>query len=183
MPTGHGPRTTMAGSVVDAGDGRDGRLDLGQRLLRQVAPRVVGRLEALGEAGRGRGRRSASSSAAASVASPIRPAALIRGASDERDGLEVDAGRGHPGPGEERRQPRPRRPARIRSRPSRAMARFSPTIGATSETVPMIARSARSRAASGAAGHLGQDELGDLERDAAAGQPAVRIRARRPGAG
>ena len=32
------------------------------------------------------------------------------------------------------------------------MARFSPTIGAMSETVPMIARSARSRAASGPPG-------------------------------
>ena len=36
--------------------------------------------------------------------------------------------------------------------PSRAIARFSPTIGATSATVPMVARSARSSAAAGPPG-------------------------------
>ncbi len=41
---------------------------------------------------------------------------------------------------------------RIRSSPSRAMARFSPTIGATSATVPIVARSARSSAAAGPPG-------------------------------
>ena len=36
--------------------------------------------------------------------------------------------------------------ARIRSSPSRAIARFSPRIGATSDTVPIVARSASSSA-------------------------------------
>ena len=38
-----------------------------------------------------------------------------------------------------------RGPLRILSRPRRAIARFSPSTGATSATVPIIAKSARSR--------------------------------------
>ena len=64
---------------------------------------------------------------------------------------------------------------RMRSSPSRAMARFSPTTGATSATVPIVARSARSRAAAGAAGLVREQQLGDLEGDAAAGQATVRV--------
>ena len=65
--------------------------------------------------------------------------------------------------------------ARRRSRPSRAMDRFSPTTGATSATVPIVARSVRSRAAAGPPGSSREQQLGDLERDAAAGQATVRV--------
>ena len=41
---------------------------------------------------------------------------------------------------------------RNRTSPSRAMARFSPTIGATSATVPIVARSVSSSAAAGPPG-------------------------------
>ena len=90
---------------------------------------------------------SASSSRAASRASPTRPAALSRGRDDEAHRLEVDR---HP-----IARPPPRSSSaaipgrgfvRIRSSPSFAIARFSPRTGATSETVPIVARSARSSA-------------------------------------
>ena len=70
----------------------------------------------------------------------------------ERDGLEIDGVGRDPGPLEEGRDPGSRVAVRSRSSPSRAIARFSPTIGATSATVPMVARSARSSAAAGPPG-------------------------------
>ena len=117
---------------------------------------------------------SASRSRAASSASPIRPAAFRRGARANeivsrstadgsiraRSSRAATPGRGF---------------LRSRSRPSRAIARFSPTIGATSATVPIVARSARSRAACGPPGSVGQEQLGDLEGDPAARQARVRI--------
>ena len=57
------------------------------------------------------------------------------------------------------------------------MARFSPTIGATSATVPMVARSASAEGRRRATGQVGEQQLGDLERDAAAGQALIRIAA------
>ena len=101
----------------------------------------------------------------------------------ERDRLEVDAGR--------RRRPARSRIAaspgsgavRRRSSPSRAIARFSPRIGATSATVPIVASSASVEGALRSAGDIGQDELGDLERDAAAGEPRDPGRPSRAGAG
>ena len=94
----------------------------------------------------------------------------------ERDRLEVDVAgaRSPPVPGA-RRCP-VAVPVRIRSRPSRAMARFSPRIGDTSATVPIVARSARSRAAAGPPGSSVEQQLRELERDAAAGKPPMRDR-------
>ena len=57
------------------------------------------------------------------------------------------------------------------------MARFSPSMGATSAIEPMAARSASSSAAAGPPGRSREQQLGDLEGDAGAGQP------RRPGSG
>ena len=68
----------------------------------------------------------------------------------EPDGLEVDRRRSACPPARAAPRSRAAAPWRIRSRPSRAIARFSPTIGATSETVPIVARSARSRASASA---------------------------------
>ena len=69
----------------------------------------------------------------------------------EADGLEVH-GRGRDaGPLQQRGDARAAARVRIRSRPRRAIARFSPRIGATSATVPIVASSARSSASASAA--------------------------------
>ena len=64
---------------------------------------------------------------------------------------------------------------RIRSRPSRAIARFSPRIGATSETVPIVARSASSSASASAPRELAEQQAGHGERDAGARELRVRV--------
>ena len=93
----------------------------------------------------------ASRSRAASTASPTRPAAFSRGAMANDTVSRSTAAAATfarsriaaiPGRGATRRMARPRR----------AMARFSPTIGATSATVPIVARSASARAAAGPPG-------------------------------
>ncbi len=87
----------------------------------------------------------ASSRFAASSASPTRPAALSRGARTNPtvsrstvSGATCARARSAAIPG--------RAAVRIRASPSRAIERFSPRIGTTSDTVPMVARSASSSA-------------------------------------
>ena len=96
------------------------------------------------------------------------------GREDEPDRLEV-----HARPGARRPAPAgPRCPGRgavrMRSRPSRAIDRFSPRIGATSETVPIVARSASVERLGLRAGQLAEEQARDRERDARAREPAVR---------
>ena len=116
---------------------------------------------------------SVSSSRAASIASPTRPAAFSRGASAKptvsRSSGPFDAARA-------RRAASPARGAvRRRSSPRRAIERFSPTIGAMSETVPMVARSASSRARGRPARLVVEQQLGHLEGDAGPRQAAIGV--------
>ena len=123
MPTGHGPWTIGAPARSGARAGE--RTRLRHRRLGQVAARLVGGLE--GSACVAASAASASSSRAASRASPTRPAAFKRGARRTR------ACRGRRRPARPRRARAGLRTGRgsraHRSSPSRAMARFSPTIG------------------------------------------------------
>ncbi len=66
---------------------------------------------------------------------------------------------------------------RSRSRPSRAIERFSPRIGATSATVPIAARSASSATVviAGTPAISSEEQRRHLERDAAARQPSIRV--------
>ena len=135
-------------------------------------------------------RRAASSAASSGVSAsrsrarverlPHPPGGVEPGREHEPDRLEIHgrrAGRGRAPAG-----PRCRAAGavRIRSRPSRAIARFSPRIGTTSDTVPMVASSARSSASASAPGEVAEQEPGDRERDAAAGQRRVRVDRVRP---
>ena len=86
---------------------------------------------------------AASRSVAASAASPTLPAALSRGAMAKAMVSRVTAAGATPAAARSAAIPG-RGVERSRSSPSRAIDRFSPRIGATSATVPMVARSARS---------------------------------------
>ena len=55
------------------------------------------------------------------------------------------------------------------------MARFSPTTGATSATVPIVGEVGQGERRGRTAGLVREQELGDLECDAAPGQPAIRV--------
>ena len=164
IPTLHGPRTTVAAG--------------GRRL---VDERPAPRRRAVFI----RSRRSRLAASSASACGP-RPRRRRRRAAAGRPRAPPPPGRPRSAAARWRRRPSRGRPppastrarsssaaipgrgaVRSRSRPSRAIARFSPTIGATSATVPIVARSARSRAAAGPPGLVRQEQLGDLERDAA----------------
>ena len=126
---------------------------------------------------------SASRSRAASKASPTRPAALSRGAiANETVSRSTVAGR-DPCPFEAVRRSRAAARSAGGSSPSRAIARFSPDdrgdVGdaADRRQVGEVQGEGRST------GHVGEQELGDLERDAAAGQPPIRVAWRRRDAG
>ena len=105
---------------------------------------------------------SASRSRAASSASPTRPAAFRRGASaNAMVSRSMSAGAIR---ARSRSAAIPGRGARrICSRPNRAIDRFSPTIGATSATVPMVARSARASAAAGPPGSSARTSCATLK--------------------
>ena len=147
MPTGHGPwtierRPTRVGSDERArlGDG------VAMRSRRVWLAASSASAWPAASAGSSLSRRRAASSA-----SPTRPAALSRGARanaivsrSTADGAIRARSSSAATPG--------RGAVRSSSSPSRAMARFSPTIGATSATVPMVARSARASAAAGPPG-------------------------------
>ena len=93
-------------------------------------------------------RSSARRSASARAASPTLPAALRRGAI--ANAMSSKSSRSRVRPERAMSAASPGRAApRNRSRPIRAMQRFSPRTGATSATVPISARSARSRTAAG----------------------------------
>ena len=145
------PRTTRAGSASARVAPRRPAAPR-PASARQVAPGEVGRFEALGKGGRLVGvvgqEEGGRIGRVADPAGGIEP----RGERRRRRSRGRHVGRGDAGPGEEGGDPRPRR----RRAADRARAGRWPGSrrgsGATSETVPMIARSARSRAASGAAG-------------------------------
>ena len=94
---------------------------------------------------------------------------------DERDGLEVH-GRGHdPGAVEECRDPGSRRGLEA----DQPEPRDRPVLPDDGRHVGHAAdrREVREvQGEGGTAGHLSEEQLGDLERDAAAGQPAVGVR-------
>ena len=100
----------------------------------------------------------------------------------ERDRLEVDGGRVDPGALEQRGDARPRVPPEPLEpepgdRPVLADDRRHVGDRADRGQVGQVERGLRS------ARQVGQEQLGDLERDAAAGQAAVRDRSRPAGAG
>ena len=104
------------------------------------------------------------------------------GREGERDRLEIDGGRVDPGALQQRRDagawmvPKPL-DAEPRDRPVLADDRRDVGDGADRGQVRQLERRL------GTAGQVGQQQLGDLERDAAAGEATVGVGRRRPGAG
>ena len=183
IPTGHGPRT-----IVAAAPGGSWRSRVARRRP-PVRPRIA-RASAIVVFVRSRRLRLAASSSAASAvassgvslssrraatsASPIRPAALIRGATANASVSTSTALAATPAAARSAAIPG-RGSRRIRSSPRRTIARVSPRIGTMSAMLPIVARSAKLEGGGRAAGLVGEEQLGDLERDAAAGEAPLRV--------
>ena len=168
------PRAAHDGRAVGRVDVRDGRPRLGDGGLHQVAPGQVGGLERIGVDG-GLGRILGQQEAGRLERLPHPSGGVQPRRDGEGHGLEVDRGRarsGHApagrrcpgrGAGPQPLEPEPRDGAvladdrrDVRDRPDR-------------REVGQVERRSR------AAGLVGEEQLGDLERDAAARQPPVRI--------
>ena len=148
IPTPHGPRTRVAGA--SGSSATRARASATAAFMRSRRSPFAS-LEGIGMGGRPRRRRRPAGVGPPPSPRPTRPAALSRGASaNETVSRSTRAGATR---ARSSRAAMPGRGAdRSRSRPSRAIARFSPTIGATSATVPIVARSVRARAAAGPPG-------------------------------
>ena len=152
---------------------RDGGPRLGDGRLHQVASGQVRRFEGVG-VGRGLGRIVGKEEPGGLEGLP-HPSRGIQSRRDgERDGLEVDGVGRDPRPFEEGRDAGPRRPpqaleAEPGDRAVLADDRRDVGDGPDGRQVGQV------EGGHDPAGLVGQQELGDLERDAAAGQPAIRV--------
>ena len=154
---------------------------LADRDLHEVASGEVGGLEGVGVGG-GLDRVLGEQQLGGLERLPHPPGRVEPRRDDERDRLEVD-GRGHdPGAFEECRDPGSWRGPETdqpepRDRPVLPDDRRHVGHGPDRREVREV------QGEGGTAGHVGEEQLGDLERDAAPGQPAVGIRGSRGDAG
>ena len=198
IPTGHGPWSSIAGAsgpplVRIAGASSVGTSEqrllarrlarvrhaergprLGDRRLHEVLARRVRGLERRRELG-GLLRRLGEQEPGRVERLPHPSGRVEPRRDDEAHGLEVGTRSARCPPRASSAAIPGRGSVRIRSSPSFAMARFSPRIGETSETVPIVARSARSSASASASISVAEQQPGDRERDAAARQVRERV--------
>ena len=142
--------------------------------LGQVAAGEVRGSRAHRHAARPRRRPRTSRSCAASIASPIRPAALSRGASANDTVSRSTRGGRDPGALEERRDPR----SWVRAQALEADPGDRPVLADDRRQVgdrPDRRQVREPERGGRAAGVIGEEQLGDLERHAAPGQPPVRV--------
>ena len=175
MPTGQSPAmTTAAASRVPVGD----RARLGERRRGHLAARPIGRLELRRERlGLGHGGRQQQLRGRLRVAHPATGVQARR--DDVADRLEVDALRRHLRRGQQRGQPGPGRAAQQlqpQARDGPVLADHRRHVGDRADRRQVGQRECRG----GAAGPIGEQQLGHLEGHAGAGQARIGVEAPRP---
>ena len=142
--------------------------------LRQVPPRQVRRLEPVGQALRPRPGRRRAAAARASSASPTRPAALRRGAMANATVSRSTVARLDAGPGEQGGDAGPR----PRAQPLQPELGDRAVLAEHRREVrhgPDRSRGRRASSASAPRRARREEQLRELEGDAAAGEPTVRV--------